>query len=104
MVNFFIIDAKPPTSDSSIPDPPTYKKAFENESMSRENSMVGDDKPLFVGEVPEPPTIVEADTGRKPGLPEGPIIFVAGLWSLLYFISEQIPGCLTSFLNRFLVV
>ncbi|KAH3798939.1 hypothetical protein DPMN_152543 [Dreissena polymorpha] len=72
------LDAKPPTSDPSIPDPPTYKKAFENESMSRENSMVGDDKPLFVGEVPEPPTIVEADTGRKPGLPEGPIIFVAG--------------------------
>jgi len=33
---------------------------------------------LFIGAVPQPPTITEEDTGRKEDLPQCPIIFVAG--------------------------
>ncbi|WAR31493.1 KAD5-like protein [Mya arenaria] len=85
--------------ESNLPDAASYKKAFEEDktdSLAREDSSMGEgtafilmviqkyqvkfdaDKPLFVGQVPEPPTDVVPDTGRKPGLPDSPIIFVAG--------------------------
>ncbi|XP_052787880.1 adenylate kinase isoenzyme 5-like isoform X8 [Mya arenaria] len=67
--------------ESNLPDAASYKKAFEEDktdSLAREDSSMDADKPLFVGQVPEPPTDVVPDTGRKPGLPDSPIIFVAG--------------------------
>jgi len=49
------------------------------------------DAPLFPGAVPEPPTDVVPDTGRKDGLPKCPIIFVAGL-SQLFILSLNIES------------
>ncbi|KAL4219564.1 Adenylate kinase isoenzyme 5 [Mactra antiquata] len=68
-------EAPRPASKSSLPDAAMYKKKNEREESFFEEEPV---KPLFVGAVPQPPVISEQDTGRKPGLPTAPIIFVAG--------------------------
>ncbi|XP_062593112.1 adenylate kinase isoenzyme 5-like [Saccostrea cucullata] len=46
----------------------------EPKKAQKEKSVVFADEPL----VPPPPTITNKDEGRKPGLPEAPIIFLAG--------------------------
>lgn len=75
-------EEKPPATAGSLPEPATYKKKHEREDSTMEEES---EKPLFIGAVPQPPTIVEQDTGRKPDLPQCPIIFVAGRFTLQVF-------------------
>lgn len=54
--------------------PKTSPETSDPKAPKREKSVVFADEAV----IPPPPTIVNKDEGRKPGLPEAPIIFLAG--------------------------
>ena len=69
----YISEGEAPKAEA-LPPPPTYKGKYEKDVSDLE------DVSMFSGPPPQPPVIDEPDTGRKPGLPECPIIFVAGTY------------------------
>ena len=68
---------EPPKSAGPPPPAPTYKGKYESETDEQD----GEEMPLFEGAPPEPPVIDVSDDGRKPDLPQCPIVFVAGWYT-----------------------